>query len=108
MTLGLKMLHSVSQKEIINRLHFDNPWWKSFDIEERYKDYPRRFYFESFYQLAKEASVNRAVVLMGPRRVGKTVMVYHSISKLLDEGFTSKNILYISLETPIYTHLVFH
>jgi len=99
------MLHTVSQKEIINRLHFDNPWWKTSDIEERYKNYPRRFYFDSFYQLTKELSINRAVVLMGPRRVGKTVMIYHTVDKLLSEGFPPKNVLYISLETPVYTGL---
>ncbi len=42
---------------------------------------------------------------MGPRRVGKTVMVYHSIQELLNGGEDSKKIIYLSLETPIYTGL---
>lgn len=42
---------------------------------------------------------------MGPRRVGKTVMVYHTIEKLLEEGVSPNRILYVSLETPIYTGL---
>ena len=95
----------ISQKEIQDRLHFDNPWWETASIEKRYKDFPRRFYFKSFYKLIKEKSINRAVVLMGPRRVGKTVMVYHSINDLLKEGILANNILYVSLETPIYTGL---
>jgi predicted AAA+ superfamily ATPase len=42
---------------------------------------------------------------MGPRRVGKTVMVYHSIRALLDAGIEGNKILYLSLETPLYTGL---
>lgn len=96
---------TISEKEIIKRLYFDNPWWETSSIENTYKGYPRRFYFTPFYELVKETSINRAAVLMGPRRVGKTVMVYHTIAKLLEEGVDSKNILYVSLETPIYTGL---
>lgn len=42
---------------------------------------------------------------MGPRRIGKTVMVYHSVRALLDADVDANAILYISLETPIYTGL---
>lgn len=96
---------SISKNEIVSRLHFDNLWWESGAVETRYTDYPRRFYFEPFYKLIKESSINRAAVLMGPRRVGKTVMVYHSVDRLLSEGIPPNNILYVSLETPIYTGL---
>lgn len=96
---------SISKDEIISRLHFDNPWWETGSVEQRYNDYPRRFYFEPFYKLIKESSINRAAVLMGPRRVGKTVMVYHAVHRLLSEGVPANNILYVSLETPIYTGL---
>ncbi len=96
---------SISQTEILNRFYFDNPWWKTSEIEKRYQNYPRRFYFDSFYDLIKESSINRAVVLMGPRRVGKTVMVYHAIEKLLSQGISPTNILYLSIDTPIYTDL---
>lgn len=41
--------------------------------------------------------------MMGPRRVGKTVMVYHSIQELLEKGQDGSKILYASLETPLYT-----
>lgn len=42
---------------------------------------------------------------MGPRRVGKTVMIYHAVDRLLNEGVEAKKILYVSLETPLYTGL---
>lgn len=42
---------------------------------------------------------------MGPRRVGKTVLVHHAIRALLDQGVEPTTILYLSLETPLYTGL---
>ncbi|KEQ17383.1 ATP-binding protein [Endozoicomonas numazuensis] len=96
---------TISEKEIMTRFYFDNPWWDSQEVEGRYKSFPRRFYFEPFYNLVRESSINRAAVLMGSRRVGKTVMVFQTVDRLLDEGVDSRNILYVSLETPMYTGL---
>ncbi|MEA5479419.1 ATP-binding protein [Pseudanabaena galeata UHCC 0370] len=96
----------ISEVDILSRLQFDNPWWEQ-GIEGKitYENTPRRKYFETFYENILDINVRRAIVLMGPRRVGKTVMVYHTIRALLDSGVEAKNILYISLETPIYTGL---
>ncbi len=96
----------VSEKEIKNRLIFDNPWWgEPHTIENRFRNMPRRFYFPLFQRIVQDTSINRAVILMGPRRVGKTVMIFHSIQNLLDQGVDSQNIIYLSLETPLYTGL---
>jgi len=96
----------ISAKEIETRLRFDNPWWESAEgLDPRIEQYPRRFYFKLFFGLLADRKVNRAVVLMGPRRVGKTVMVFHAIAKLLADGVERRKILYLSLETPLYTDL---
>ena len=58
-----------------------------------------------FYPLVTETSLRRALILMGPRRVGKTVMMYHSIQRLIDSGVSPQNIIYISVETPIYNNI---
>jgi uncharacterized protein len=96
----------IAKKDILSRLQFDNLWWEQGKQGKiAYEKTPRRKYFEPFYQNIVDVSIRRAIVLMGSRRVGKTVMVYHGIRALLDSGINEKNILYISLETPIYTGL---
>ena len=95
----------ISETEILDRLKFDNPWWETGEIESRFSKLPRRSYYQIFYDLLRDKSINRAAILMGPRRVGKTVLVYHAISQLISEGVSSESILYLSLETPIYTGL---
>lgn len=94
----------ISETEIIDRLKFDNPWWEDKTTAIAYHSDPRRKYFPSFYQTILDRSIKRAVVLMGPRRVGKTVMVMQSIFELINNNnINNKNILFLSLETPIYT-----
>lgn len=99
-------MREIATADIVKRLAFDNPWWDQGKATKvRYEDDPRRKYFDSFLAGITDLSVKRAVVLMGPRRVGKTVMVYHAIRHLLNQGIEPTRILYLSLETPIYTGL---
>jgi len=62
-------------------------------------------YLELFYPLVADTELRRGLLLMGPRRVGKTVMLYHTIQKLIDSGVEPKKIIYISIETPIYNRI---
>lgn len=96
----------IAKKDIVARLKFDNPWWDTgANSSIAFQNTPRRKYFKEFQRTISDKTVLRAIILMGPRRIGKTVMVYHSIRALLDASVNANNILYISLETPIYTGL---
>lgn len=96
----------IAKEDILARLRFDNPWWQGGSTEPvAFEASPRRKYFDAFQSVVVNPSIRRALVLMGPRRVGKTVMVHHSIRELMDQDIAPSKILYISLETPIYTGL---
>ncbi|HKK79343.1 MAG TPA: ATP-binding protein [Phaeodactylibacter sp.] len=97
------MQFAFAKSQIIERIRFDNPWWKTGQVEEYYQRMQRRSYFPLFQRLVESSSPKRAVVLMGPRRVGKTVMIYHSIHQLIERGVPPNHIYYLSIETPIYT-----
>ncbi|MCB0512676.1 MAG: ATP-binding protein, partial [Bacteroidetes bacterium] len=45
------------------------------------------------------------LVLMGPRRVGKTVMLFHSIQQLIDKQINPQKIFFVGIDNPIYVHL---
>lgn len=93
------------ERQIIGRLRVDNPWWTEGEIPFFYKDMTPRLYLDIFYPLVKDTDLKRAMILMGPRRVGKTVMLYHTIQRLIDDGVPAQNIIYISVETPIYNKI---
>ncbi|MHA1537440.1 MAG: ATP-binding protein, partial [Alphaproteobacteria bacterium] len=95
----------VTEKEIKKRLAFDNPWWEEGEVHQRFRDWPRRAHFDGFYGLFKESTVQRAVVLMGPRRVGKTVMLTQAVQRLIDDKIEAKRIFYVSVDTPTYIGL---
>jgi uncharacterized protein len=96
----------IAKADILARLAFDNPWWgEGREGKIAYQDSPRRKYFDVFLRGITDRRLHRATVLMGPRRVGKTVMVYHAVRALLDAEVPSCNIMYLSLETPIFTGL---
>ena len=65
----------------------------------------RRLYFDLFRPLAMETEVRRALVLMGPRRVGKTVMLFHLVEELISKGVDPRRIVFITIENPIYINL---
>lgn len=87
-----------------NRIKADHTWWETGQIPF-YDELSKRRYYSGFYSLVKQSTLHRAVVLMGPRRIGKTVMMYQAIQDLLDEGINPQKILYFSLDTPIYTNV---
>ena len=93
------------EKQIIGRLRVDNPWWVSNAIPDYYKQMTPRLYLDIFYPLVKNNDIQRALILMGPRRVGKTVMLFHTVQRLIEEGVPAQNIIYISVETPIYNNI---
>lgn len=98
------MLH-ISESEILARLRLDNPWWQTGRIPEPVAALKRRGFFEAFRRLVEQAEPVRAVVLMGPRRAGKTVMLWHLVAALVESGVAPTEILYASLDTPTYGRL---
>jgi predicted AAA+ superfamily ATPase len=96
----------ISGEEIIRRIRTENPWWGGeHNVSADHQAWKPRAYFDLFYPLVETRTVRRAVVLMGPRRVGKTVMIHHVIQKLLVSGIVPNNICYFSVDHPIYNDL---
>lgn len=95
----------IPTEKIIERLRYENPWWVNKQIPEVYSTMVRRLYFSLFYPFVIEKNVKRALVLMGPRRVGKTVMLFHSIQQLLTENVNPQKVFFVGIDNPIYVHL---
>lgn len=93
----------ISLADIVRRITRDNPWWANVEPRQlRWSNLTRRDYFDAFCQLTTDLEVARSTILLGPRRVGKTVMLHHFIYKLIADGVDSRKILYVSIDTPVY------
>lgn len=95
----------IPTEKVIERLRYENPWWVKRQIPDTYRSMSRRLYFDLFYPFIVEKEVRRALVLMGPRRVGKTVLLFHSIQQLIVDNINPQRIFFVGIDNPIYVHL---
>src|SRR6185437_13136098 len=96
---------TISERDILKRIRTENPWWLHGEgISVTHREFIPRPYLKLFLPLLR-TSVRRAIVLMGPRRVGKTVMIHHAIQALIDDGIKPESICYFSVDNPIYNGL---
>ena len=102
---NMNQLTLIPTHKITERLRFENTWWLSRRVSSFYDSMRRRLYFDLFFPYVEETQVRRAVVLMGPRRVGKTVMLFHSIERLLELGIEPQKIFFIGMDNPVYVNL---
>jgi len=88
----------LDRTEIISVLNGFNPWWSA-----------KPFFVPEFHRLAFAAcriyldnkDLRRAILLSGPRRVGKTTVLQQTARALVDSGHDPKSILYLSLDHPL-------
>ncbi|MBI2058767.1 MAG: ATP-binding protein [Nitrospirae bacterium] len=96
-------MQQISDKERQEKIKLENPWWIDGAIDADHRSMTPRAYLPDFLNLVLEAGARRAVVLMGPRRVGKTILLYHAIQQLIEQGVRPRNICYLSIEAPVYS-----
>lgn len=92
-------MQTPSDSQVYRLLAELNPWWNG--GTPRYSNLPKRAYFEPFRRLASDLQVHRAIVLLGSRRVGKTVMLHQLATSLLESGVSPESVLYASIEQPL-------
>ncbi len=95
-------MDKIPKTQVAERLKSENIWWNESKISQTYHKYLPRPYLQIFYPCIIKKNIQRAIVLMGPRRIGKTVLVHHAIQKLIDSGVPPKKICYISVDHPLY------
>ena len=68
--------------------------------EELTKPVKRLAYYEA-KRIFEDTQIRREVILSGPRRVGKTTIMYQLIGDYLHQGIPPKNIIYVSFDHPM-------
>jgi len=99
------MALDIAEKDILQSLRRDNTWWDNRRAPAIAEFAKTRAYFARFKEIALNWDVRRAVILMGPRRVGKTVMLQQLIGRAIDDGFPADRVLFASVDTPLYSFM---
>jgi len=89
----------VMEKELMEgRLHFHNPWWQSNQVPGSLTP---KFKRQIYKKLLSYLKLDRIIVLKGPRRTGKSTLIYQLIEYLLKQNNTpAENILYLTFDDP--------
>lgn len=99
-------MQTIPREDILAKLRTENPWWGPEEtIAPDRRDVRRRKYLSPLMALIQSDKPVRAVVVMGPRRVGKTWLLHHAIHELLANGVPAETIAYVSTDHPTYNKL---
>lgn len=83
-----------SRTRVFDLVTAQNPWW-SHPGRRIAKDFPRRRELQpQVLSRLLHREAHRALVLMGPRQVGKTTLLLQVVDDLLDRGWPATNITY--------------
>ena len=75
-----------------------NPWWADGDVQTAglpVRNLPKRNLFD---KISPHLDDKFILSITGPRRVGKTTLLYHLIHTLLDKGVDKNHVLYLSFD----------
>ena len=75
-----------------------NPWWAEPAARATGRPYRHRDLFEPLKSALTDPMLDRALVLIGPRQVGKTVLLRQLVDSFLDEGWPPANLLYFDFK----------
>lgn len=89
----------ISQQELFAALRNVNPWWEQ-------KPDPglppwRRIAFGELLSWVTKPPTNRAVLVSGARRVGKTTLMRQVVAELISQGIDPDRVLYATFDDPL-------
>jgi len=94
-------MKDVPHQQIAEHLKRLNIWWEQSRMDSQVLTLRPRAYLTPVQKLLLEPELRRAVVLLGPRRVGKTILIQHMIADLLERGVAPSRIAYVEMDHPL-------
>lgn len=85
-------------EEILQVLNGFNPWWTQPDVAVPAF---RRLAFQATRSYLERTDLRRAILLSGPRRVGKTTVLQQLARQAINDGSEARSVLYLSLDHPV-------
>lgn len=78
-----------------------NPWWETGQVPPARRGSVKRELLATLVRQVRDDEVRQAVVLRGPRRVGKTTLMLQLVDALLTDGVDPRRVVYLSCDDPL-------
>lgn len=96
--VNMKKIEILDSIDLLTELQKDNLWWRNNKIPE---DVDKSFHRSDFYKYIGVLGSRDIQVIIGPRRVGKTILMFQLIKHLIEvHKLDSKRIIYLDLSKP--------
>lgn len=89
----LKLIQSIVGEQ--------NPWWKSNSVPDSLALSTERPLAKYLWKYILPSSLKRHFIILGPRRVGKTTVMYQTVRHLLNNQIPSDKIQWVRLDHPM-------
>ncbi len=93
----------IGLDQLSGRLAGDNPWW---DLRPgagvRLRQLPRRAYYAGFLDKVLEPKADKPLLLAGPPRAGKTVLLRQALADCVRRGVPPARVMFAPLSAPVY------
>jgi len=86
------------QKKLEKKLFFHNPWWKEKEVPKVFLPDFQRPVLEKIKKYLEK--LDRIIIIKGPRRTGKTTLLYQIIDFLLKSKRDPFDILFLTFDDP--------
>ncbi|GIQ70500.1 ATP-binding protein [Xylanibacillus composti] len=94
-------MNFLTDEKILKVLRGYNEWWTSNKMSSDLTKPVKRLAYYEAKKIFEHPHIRREIILSGPRRVGKTTIMYQTIDDCLQKGIPPKNILYVSFDHPM-------
>ena len=82
-----------------------NPWWKGASVPDYLAPSTERPLAKHLWKHILSSSLKRYLVILGPRRVGKTTVMYQTVRHLLNNQIPPDKIQWVRLDHPLFMTL---
>ncbi len=90
-------------QDIDEVLSLQNPWHGTGTVPPSFIYSNQRYFAQTFWRAVLNAKRNRYHLILGPRRIGKTTVMYQTVQRLIAEGIEPRRLWWIRLDHPVLT-----
>src|SRR4051812_14543303 len=94
-----------SESDYMRILEDQNPWHKLRRVPDELSPPSKRPLAEILWKLLLNPPLPRYQIILGPRRVGKTTVMYQTVKQMLAEGIDAKRLWWLRLDHPLLLDL---
>lgn len=92
---------SPKHSDYVQVIHDQNPWIASGSVPEEFARVVRRPLARQLCGTLARDSLPRFQVILGPRRVGKSTVMYQTVAELISQGVPPHRLLWLRLDHPL-------